>query len=232
MIALSAEKTPLTMTACQNNNGVITPMSDPSMTCSLLINPSSLSLERKTCYDNPLPMGDTGTGRKFSRMPPGTLSLSVVFDGTGVVPRPLMSTTPTEVEDQLDAMSAVIYKYNGQKHEPAIVQILWGSVLFVGRLTSFTTEYTLFKPTGAPLRATAALTFESYMSGEEEKLSADASSPDLSHVVEVRQGDTLPLLCHRIYGDSRYYVKVAAFNGLQQFRSLRPGLLLHFPPLE
>jgi nucleoid-associated protein YgaU len=70
------------------------------------------------------------------------------------------------------------------------------------------------------------------MSGEEEKLSADASSPDLSHVVQVRQGDTLPLLCHRIYGDSRYYLKVAQFNGLQQFRSLPPGLRLHFPPLE
>ena len=41
-----------------------------------------------------------------------------------------------------------------------------------------------------------------------------------------------PLLCHRIYGDSRYYVDVARFNGLQAFRALAPGLTLHFPPLD
>jgi len=50
--------------------------------------------------------------------------------------------------------------------------------------------------------------------------------------VQVRDGDTLPLLCERIYGDSRYYMAVARFNGLRQFRALTPGMALHFPPLE
>lgn len=229
MLPASAEKAPLTMTPCSESGGVVSPDGAP---IELLINPSSLRLERKTCYNNPLPMGDTGTGRKFSRMPPGTLSFSVLFDATGVVPRSPTSTMPFAVEDQLETMSGVIYKFNGQVHEPNILQIGWGTVLFCGRLTSFSTEYTLFAPSGAPLRAIAALSFESYMSGEEEKLSADASSPDLSHVVVVREGDTLPLLCHRIYGDSRYYIEIARFNRLRQFRELRPGLALHFPPLE
>jgi phage tail protein X len=50
--------------------------------------------------------------------------------------------------------------------------------------------------------------------------------------VVVRQGDTLPLLCQRIYGDPGYYIDVAAFNQLADFRSLRAGMQLHFPPLE
>jgi hypothetical protein len=232
MLSVTGEKIPLTMTACEVSEGVVTPLTGEQNSIALLINPSGLKLERKICYDNPLPMGDTGTGRKFNQMPPGTLSFSVIFDGTGVVPRAPEATLPANVEGQLDAVNGVIYKFNGQQHEPNILQILWGSTLFVGRLTAFSTDYTLFKPSGDPLRATAALTFESYMSGEEEKLSADSSSPDLSHVVVIREGDTLPLLCHRIYGDSRYYPEIARFNGLRQFRNLAPGLQLHFPPLE
>ena len=232
MTSLSGEKTPLKMTVCSDVDGVVSPMSDPAKSISLLINPSQLKVGRKTNFSKQSPLGDPGTGRKFSHMQPVTLSFSVVFDGTGVVPRPSGTRMPREVEDQLDALSGVIYSYVGNKHEPNIVQVLWGSLLFTGRLTSFSTDYTLFKPSGAPLRATSALAFDSYMSTKESRLTADTSSPDLSHAVLVRSGDTLPLLCHRIYGDSRYYPEVARFNGLRQFRALEPGSTLHFPPLE
>lgn len=232
MLSFSGEKTPLKMTVCTNTDGVVSASTDPGQSVSLLINPSSVRRDRHTLYDNPLPMGDTGTGRKFNRMPPDTLSFSAVLDGTGVVPRPTTSTTPSEVADQVSAIDQVIHKYNGQKHEPNIVEVSWGSIAFVGRVTTFSIDYTLFRPSGAPLRATISLNFESYMSGAEEQLSADASSPDLSHSVVVRAGDSLPLLCFRIYGDSRYYPEVARFNGLRQFRDLPPGLRLHFPPLD
>lgn len=228
---LPTAATPLTMTACADNEGIVTPLSDPARSISLLINPSQLQHERKTCFSQQAPLGDTGSGLRFSHMRPGKLSFSAIFDGTGVVPRPAGSLMPLEVEDQLDAMATVIYDYDGLKHEPSIVQVLWGLLSFVGRLQSFNTEYTLFRPSGAPLRATASLSFMSYVSRQEAQLDADASSPDLSHTVEVREGDTLPLLCHRIYGDSRYYPQVARFNHLSQFRVLRPGLQLHFPPL-
>jgi nucleoid-associated protein YgaU len=111
------------------------------------------------------------------------------------------------------------------------VWVLWGRLSFYGRLTSFDIEYTLFRPSGAPLRAKANLSFQGYKNPQEATLEANMSSPDLSHLVVVTEGDTLPLLCHRIYGDSRYYVEVARFNGLPTFRALKPGLTLHFPPL-
>ena len=44
-------------------------------------------------------------------------------------------------------------------------------------------------------------------------------------------GDTLPLLCDRIYSDPSYYPDVARFNNLSDFRRLQPGQRLHFPPL-
>ena len=90
----------------------------------------------------------------------------------------------------------------------------------------------MFKPSGDPLRATVTLDFVGTMSSTEAALMANRSSPDLSHMVEVRQGDTLPLLCQRIYGDPAYYLDVARFNRLVDFRNLKPGGKLHFPPLE
>ncbi|MBV8659984.1 MAG: peptidoglycan-binding protein [Burkholderiales bacterium] len=228
MPSLSGEKTPLKMTVCTETDGVVSP-GDTSV--SLLINPAELKLTRNTLFNRRSPMGDPGTGKKFSHMEPVKLDFDATFDGTGVVPRPSDATMPRDVEGQLDALLKVVYTYNGTRHQPNIVQILWGSLLFVGRLTSLSTAYTLFKPSGAPLRAKVGFKFDAYKSTQESRLLANPSSPDLSHIVEVRAGDTLPLLCHRIYGDSRYYQEVARINGLLQFRALQPGLQLHFPPL-
>ena len=48
----------------------------------------------------------------------------------------------------------------------------------------------------------------------------------------VRAGDTLPLMCYRIYGSAGYYLEVAAVNGIDNFRKLEPGSRVVFPPLE
>jgi nucleoid-associated protein YgaU len=94
------------------------------------------------------------------------------------------------------------------------------------------TNYTLFMPDGTPIRAKMAVTFKSYASEAQLAKGAYKQSPDVTHLVTVQAGDTLPLLCHRIYGDSRYYAKVAAFNGLSNFRGVPPGTQLLFPPLS
>ena len=56
-------------------------------------------------------------------------------------------------------------------------------------------------------------------------------SPDMTHFVEVKAGDTLPLMCFRIYNDASYYLEVAKANGLSSFRRLKMGSFLYFPPL-
>jgi nucleoid-associated protein YgaU len=51
-------------------------------------------------------------------------------------------------------------------------------------------------------------------------------------MVEVRDGDTLPLLCQRVYNDCGRYLEVARANKLANFRDLQPGTWLRFPPLK
>ncbi|MDB5157311.1 MAG: LysM peptidoglycan-binding protein, partial [Mucilaginibacter sp.] len=59
----------------------------------------------------------------------------------------------------------------------------------------------------------------------------NAQSPDLTKVRVVMEGDTLPLLCYKIYGDSKYYIEVAQANNLNDFRYLQTGEKIKFPPL-
>lgn len=225
---LSPAKSQLKITVCDISSN---PIKATGPSISLLINPSEISWVRQTEFGGCAPMGDPGSGRNFSKIQPDTLDFTTVFDGTGAVPVPRNIQLPVEVDGQLASLDTIIHKYNGPKHEPNVVQVIWGTLAFYGRATSVSIDYTLFRPNGAPLRAKVAMSFQGYKTSLEAALEADMQSPDLSHAVLVREGDTLPLLCHRIYGDSRYYVDVARFNGLQAFRALKPGLTLHFPPL-
>ena len=57
-------------------------------------------------------------------------------------------------------------------------------------------------------------------------------SPDMSRLITVKEGETLPYLCHKIYGDSRLVLQVARFNNLGGFRNIPAGTEAVFPPLK
>lgn len=194
------------------------------------VNPNELTHSRSITYDKSKALGESASEAKFDKYGDESLGFAVVLDGTGAIPA--ASGAVTAVADQLDAMLKVVYNYQSDKHESGYVQLVWGSLLFNGRLESLSTQYTLFSPGGVPLRAKVTLKFTGFVGTQEAALAAGKSSPDLSHEVLVRDGDTLPLLCQSIYGDGRYYAEVARFNGLSRFRFLQPGTRLHFPPLE
>lgn len=54
----------------------------------------------------------------------------------------------------------------------------------------------------------------------------------MSRLITVKEGETLPYLCHKIYGDSLLVRQVARFNNLNSFRNIPAGTELLFPPLK
>ena len=222
----------LTITRCEvSSRGNVTTTSDLFKTA---INPSDLKRNFSISYSDknsiePTAIGKSAKSPKFKSVDSQTLSFSLVIDGTGVVE----ASKGISVTDQIAALADVVYEYRGDKHEPSVVEVSWGAgmVPFTGRLTSLNTDYTLFQPDGEPLRAKVGLNFTSFLSLQEEGLQARRSSPDLTHRVMVEAGDTLPLLCKRIYDDPFQYLFVARKNQLTSFRELRPGTVLSFPPL-
>lgn len=226
------QKTPLKITRVTvQADGTMQVEEQPSSTFSAMLNPSEFHHARRITYSGQRTLGQLGSEMKFDAIGPDRISFSLLFDATGAVAPASAADSVKEVSTWLAQLNRVVYVYDGTRHQPGHVRVLWGTLILFGRLESMSTNYTLFKPSGDPLRAKVDLRFVGFISQKQGSLMANRSSPDLSHHVEVREGDTLPLLCHRIYGDAAYYPEVARHNALADFRRLTPGTALHFPPL-
>ena len=201
---------------------------------SVYINPEKYSRTYTICYNETQAQGSSSGTPEFNRAKSDTVKFDLVFDGTGVVPSPLPGVVPFSgdgIAEQIDEFLHLVFTYNGNIHSPNYLELLWGTLVFQCRLTTLDITYTLFKPDGTPLRATAKAAFEEYTNPVQLALEENNSSPDLSHLLTVRAGDTLPLMCFGVYGSSIYYPQVARVNGLTDFRDLTVGDQLLFPPL-
>ena len=193
-----------------------------------LINPASYSHSFGINYKENESMGDSNGAQKFDKYPSESISFKIILDGTGVVP---VSSTRQSVYKRVTALKDTVYTYNGTIHQPNFVQVIWGSMLFNGRLTSLKVDYNLFRPDGMPLRANIDLNFKGFTSNDLSTKMANAQSPDMSHLITFLAGDTLPNLCFKIYKNSNYCLEVAKANGLKSFRKIKPGTKILFPPM-
>jgi hypothetical protein len=222
----------LTITPCNlDEKGNVTGP-DTSKTYTARINPSNYARNFDITYNNTRAMGTPTMQPKFNTSGEKNIQFDIVIDGTGVVPPTSPSSTAVDIDTQLDDLKKVIFTLDGTEHQPNTVMLAWGSFKFVGKLNSMKVEYTLFKPSGIPLRAKINLNFIQYVGPKETASEANMSSPDLTHAIEFKAGDTLPLLCFRVYKDSAYYLEVAKINGINNFRDIKPGTRLNFPPLR
>jgi hypothetical protein len=201
----------------------------------VLVNPDKYSHSYKICYSKIQAAGTMGEAQKFNRAPADTVNFELVFDGTGVIGNKTLSLIPgntPSVDKQIEDFWDVVFKFNPKMHSPNFVQLSWGSLVFNGRLSNLDINYTLFQPDGSPLRARATAAFVRYESAESMARKLKKKSPDLTHIIKVKEGDTLPSLCYQTYGDSSYYIQVAKKNNLTDFRNLVPDTNLIFPPVK
>lgn len=203
-------------------------------TFTVWINPATYTHRYKILYNNRQAQGSNGPSPDFNRMGNETVSFDLTFDATGVVPNPIagLPAAPDDgVVSLIENFKAVVLSFNGKIHSPNFVKLAWAQLQFQCRMETLNFTYTLFKPDGTPLRAKASVSFLGFTSENQLAKKANKTSPDLTHWVTVTAGDTLPTLCHRIYGSSLYYLRVAQANSLDDFRRLVPGTQLQFPPL-
>lgn len=190
------------------------------------VNPAGIEKKRAITYNLSSPLGSVGSDARYVKHEPDILKFKTLFDGTGVL------ENSKSIKDQMASLDSIIYDYDGDNHEPNVVTVLWGAENFNGRLHAMQRKFTLYSAEGDPLRAELEFTFVGYTSVAEQAGIANRSSPDLTHVIQVKAGDTLPGLCLKIYRDSSYYLDIARRNRLTNFRHLIPGTELVFPPLK
>lgn len=216
--------------AAFKDNKFLTPL---GYATTFIINPATYTHEHKVNYSEDVPVGAPGTPIMFKGIPPETISFDVIFDATGAIDAPkLFPVNKLPIGIQITTFKKVCFTYNGDIHEPNYLILNWGTLVFKCKLSSLKVEYTLFQANGIPLRAKASCSFIQAIDASTLSKEANMKSPNLTHLIEVKEGDTLPLLCYKIYGDSSYYLEVAKYNNLVNFRNLKPGAKLYLPPIK
>ncbi len=198
----------------------------PAETFVVMFNPNTYSQKYDVEYEARQGAGDSASPQVFGNIKPQEYTFEFLFDGTGAV------APQEDVQATIDRFLTVTGKLEGEIHRPMYLRIIWGALVSKCVLKSAEITYTLFEPSGYPLRAKVKATFAENVEDALRVKQENKSSPDLTHSRVVREGDHLTLMCARIYGDPSYYLQVAEINGLDNYRRLEVGQTIRFPPLR
>lgn len=195
---------------------------------AFMINPDTIKIQKSIEYNEQQAPATSSASQKYKSTPSDKLSFEIVIDCTGIV-----DSKRIDMAKEITALETIIYTYNGKIHRPNFVKVQWGqNITFNGVLESIDISYTLFKPDGSPLRAKISLSFSQYISPKTVTMQDAPQSPDLTHIVTVSEGMSLPQLCLQTWNDDSLYIQVAEFNGLNKFRNLNGISKLIFPPIN
>jgi LysM repeat protein len=206
---------------------------------TVMYNPNTFSQNYRSVWIDETPQGGSAETQAYRRLKSDSVTFDFLFDGTGVsgVGGTSIDLNPKVgevgyVQEQINSFLAITQGLNGSTHEPNFLQLSWGTFIFNGVMQNATVTYKLFHSSGAPLRANINATFKQSVSRTEQAAEARLTSPDLTHFKIVNEGETLPLISQKIYGDSKYYLEIARVNNINNFRKLKVGQQLVLPPID
>jgi hypothetical protein len=184
---------------------------------------------------------------QFVRGQTETMSLELFFDstegGTG--------DSAGSVSIKTDKFYQLI-KIDRQTHAIPICRFVWGKGSFPGshlteqwasqndgRVEGFNClvenvrqRFTMFNPSGVPLRATLTVQLREYKSLDQQIAQLDLLSPDHTNIHVVQQGDTLSRIAEKAYQDPRQWRPIAEHNQLSDPMDLPAGIVLEIPPIR
>ena len=152
--------------------------------------------------------------------------------------------SPVDVRTYTDALSdfadstAAKYStnfatYSGATAPPPKVGFLWGPTLFVGVIESLSIKYTLFHPSGTPLRAKCTLQLKEFRLRKSYP-SQNPTSGTLEGVRlwHVKQGERLDSIAANVYGKASHWRTIAELNDIVDPLDLEPGQYLQLPAIS
>ncbi|SNR16928.1 CIS tube protein [Tenacibaculum jejuense] len=199
-----------------------------------MFNPTSYTLFYKNVYETKQGINTSGREANYVISKPKELKLKLILDGNnvqdfGIVT--LFNSSKNDVNKKVQEFLKMTTLMDGDIHEPRPLKLQWGDLHFKCRLASVNVNYTQFDASGIPLRAELDTVFFGDLETAERLKEENKSSPDLTHYRIMGAHDKLPLLCEKIYGSPAYYIEVAKVNKLKNFRDLKQGQRIYFPPI-
>lgn len=187
-------------------------------------NPTEYSVNTSATYAEQSLLGLSTPITQFVSGSAETLSLELLFD--------TYEKGPTaDVRDETDKLDELV-TVEGERHAPPILRVKWASLDFDCVLESVNKQFTLFHPNGNPARARVEVTFRKHLPPRWETRFERRESADRTKLRRPTEGDSLPLLAAREYGDPTRWRVIAAANDIDNPRTLRAGSELVLPPLE
>jgi nucleoid-associated protein YgaU len=132
-----------------------------------------------------------------------------------------------------------LVKIQPETHAPPRCTLTWGGQLFSFGgsssrcvVESIAEEFTLFSPSGIPLRAKLNVTFREYKTVEEQLADNPKHSADRTKLRDVKRGQSISLIAWLEYDDPGEWRPIAEANGFENPRQLTPGTRLLIPRLN
>lgn len=201
--------------------------------------PAELSFTKSVQYQEiPIP-GLNQPLQQFVRGDAETISLELFFDstdsGTGI--------GADSVTEQVEKVSKLV-AVRGDLHRPPLVRLSWGEdfpaatwgvgsqaeSVFTAIVLSVARRYTLFSPTGKPLRAVVTVSLKQHATIDQQIKAMNLQSADHTRIHVVTEGETLPLIAYDAYNDVLAWRLIADANNLDDVANLKIGTRLQLPP--
>jgi nucleoid-associated protein YgaU len=199
-----------------------------------MYNPEKYSVSKSVQYAEVAIPGLDAPVVQFVRGQNEKLTMELFFDTTDLG----MVENVTDVREQTAKVYRLL-KVDSETHAPPRVMIDWGDG---GQITSYdadippwlvlesvTQEFTLFSPSGVPLRARLNTTFREAWTIDEQLSLVRPHSSDRTKLRRVVRGETLSHIAAREYNDPGEWRPIAEENGLDNPRLLAPGTSLVIP---
>jgi nucleoid-associated protein YgaU len=130
-----------------------------------------------------------------------------------------------------------LIKIESNTHAPPILWITWGGVNFPGPkrdgfkciVDSVRQRYTLFDPTGVPLRAVVSITLREYKSLAQQIYELNLKSADHTKAHVLADGETLAQVAFTAYGRPEEWRRIAEANGVDDPLAVPAGAVMRIP---
>jgi nucleoid-associated protein YgaU len=202
-------------------------------------NPKEYSIQKSASWESkPAKGAKKATMPEFKGAEPRSMTVEIFLDAT-ISPKAAKGAAPPP-EPKLDKDIEELFKcctptegsMSKNKPSPPFVAFGWGNtVLFEAFVKQVSVKYTLFKPDGTPIRATASLTLQEIPrdTGKQNPTSGGLAAHGTHTVVA---GDTLASIAYAEYGDPQLWRALAEANGVDDPMRLRTGVTLLIPAPE
>jgi nucleoid-associated protein YgaU len=202
---------------------------DGSTELTFRFNPKEYSISKSATWNRPTNKSAKSASKpEFGGVQPQAITMELFFDDWENTKGDLVK----DINQLLEWLKPTHDSISKKKPQPQILQFRWGSneslTKFKGFLKSVSVKYTMFKPDGKPVRATANIALEE-VPDDPGKTNPTSGSIAGRRTHVVTSGDSLHSIAFDEYGDPTLWRALAQFNQIDDPLRLAPGTRLMLP---